>query len=64
MSQKFYTTRDISLNYPALSESHVRKLIRRGILPAVDIGAGGKRPSYLIRAEDLEEFLTPRQKKD
>lgn len=38
-----------------ISESQVRRLIKRKKLKAINIGAGKKRKAYRIKATDLEE---------
>ena len=43
-----------------VSAEQVRALIRRGRLPAVNLGTGKKRPLYRITRQDLENFLMDR----
>ncbi len=43
-----------------VSAEQVRALIRKGRLPAVNLGTGKKRPLYRIARQDLEDFLMDR----
>ncbi len=43
-----------------VSAEQVRALIRKGRLPAVNLGTGKKRPLYRITRQDLEDFLMHR----
>ena len=45
-----------------VTSEHIRALIRRGQLSAVNIGTGSKRPLYRITQRALDEFLNPRPK--
>ncbi len=44
-----------------VTAEQVRALIRKGQLPAINVGAGSKRPLYRISEEALEEFIAGRQ---
>ena len=46
--------------YLKVSAEQVRSLIRRGLLPATNVGTGSKRPLYRIKRQALEDFLTDR----
>jgi excisionase family DNA binding protein len=43
-----------------VTPEHVRSLIRQGLLAAVNVGTGAKRPLYRIAAEALREFMSCR----
>ena len=38
-------------------QPHVRRLIREGMLPAVNISPGSKRPTFRVDANDLGAFM-------
>ncbi len=40
-----------------VTSEQVRSLIRKGILRAINVGAGGKRPLYRIPPGALEDFI-------
>ena len=44
----------------AISERHLRKLIKSGKIPFVNIGGGDARPTYRFRQEDLNFFINTR----
>ena len=44
-----------------ITQEQIRNLIRKGRLPAVNIGTGMKRPLYRITQQALNEFLYQRQ---
>jgi excisionase family DNA binding protein len=46
-----------------VTTEQVRKLIRKGLLPALDVGTGIKRPLYRVTSQGLNEFLTRRRAK-
>ena len=53
-------TPDEAARYLKVSAEQVRSLIRRGLLPAVNVSTGSKRALYRIKRETLDEFLTER----
>ena len=46
--------------YLKVSAEQIRSLIRRGLLPAVNISAGTMRALYRIKREALDDFLSDR----
>ncbi len=46
--------------YLKVSAEQVRSLIRRGLLPAINISTGSKRALYRIKREALDDFLADR----
>jgi excisionase family DNA binding protein len=53
-------TPDEAAQYLKVSTEQVRSLIRRGLLAAVNLGTGSKRPLYRIKRNALEDFLSDR----
>jgi excisionase family DNA binding protein len=52
---KFFTVREVA-EMLAISRQHVLNLVRRGALPAINVGTK-ERPKFRIKASDLERGL-------
>ncbi len=55
MDEKRYTPAEVARRL-RLSEQTVRRWIRDGVIPAIDLSVGTRAGPYLITGEDLEEF--------
>lgn len=53
----YYLTPDEVASRLRVTSEQVRSLIRKGILRAINVGAGGKRPLYRISSEALQDFI-------
>ncbi|QDV26660.1 helix-turn-helix domain-containing protein [Aureliella helgolandensis] len=60
--RKLLSTRDVA-NLTGFSIQKIRQLIRRGQLPAVNTSTG-TRERYSIQQRDLDQFLTPKKKRE
>jgi excisionase family DNA binding protein len=57
-----YLSVEQASQFSGLAVSTVRRLVRLGTLPAVNIGAGPQRPTWRIRWTDLEDYLGGRNR--
>ncbi len=55
MEQTYYTSDEVAARLRVV-DATVRKWIRQGKLPAVDLAAGSRPGPYRIKREDLEAF--------